>query len=136
LEDPAGYRDAIRNEMRGEILQTRIGLSRELAMSRHEDYAEMEAAFSEMARVNPALVQHMMHHQNPAEFAYQVAASVRKQPSPEVLKQQEAERVREAVNAQIQEILGKRTASAADLRATAQTAADIGSESLYDILKR
>lgn len=85
--DPARYRQMVAAEIRRELqqeaqgwtqqsaIQARIDVSEMLARKAHADYDEKLEAFSTMARDNPALIAEMQRSHDPAEFAYQKAAS-------------------------------------------------------------
>ena len=55
------------------LLQERINMSTELMKDKHDDYADMEAVFLDMAKKNPELISEMVKSPNPAKFAYNKA---------------------------------------------------------------
>lgn len=73
LEDQEGAFRHTEGAIENRILQERINLSRELMLDKHEDYAEMETVFVDLARQNPHLVNEMNNSSNPAKFAYNKA---------------------------------------------------------------
>ena len=59
------------------------GLSRDMMMAQHADYAEKEAAFLRLAEANPQLVNEMLQSDNPARFAYDHSAECSSDSTPD-----------------------------------------------------
>ncbi len=57
--------------------QRHVRMSVHMARTTHPDYDDMETAFIEVARRNPALIQQMYAHDHPGEFAYEVGRQAR-----------------------------------------------------------
>lgn len=57
---------------RAELIATQkvVNLSRAMVKKQHEDYDAMETVFANAAKQDPSLVNQMIAHENPAEFAY------------------------------------------------------------------
>lgn len=77
FEDPDGVLGSLRQEVQGQILQTRIELSQDLMREKHEDYDELESEFYDLAKANPFLLQDPAFTKNPAKYAYETAKKAR-----------------------------------------------------------
>lgn len=66
--------DSVKSEMTATMNQKLINLSAAQCASRHDDYAEKEQKFIQMANENPTLVTEMMNQADPAEWAYNMAS--------------------------------------------------------------
>jgi len=74
FEDPEGYKEHLRNEIRAEYRKDMISKSRQKILSeKGEDYLAKEKVFMELAEENPNLVQKMNESWDPAQFAYDQA---------------------------------------------------------------
>lgn len=70
LQDPEGYTRHIEMQMQSQRAMTRRELSEAMMLEAKPDAAEVFQEFAEIARSNPALIQHMDQQINPAKFAY------------------------------------------------------------------
>jgi hypothetical protein len=73
LEDPDGFSEAISSRIEKAAIETRINLSREMMIDRHDDYEEKEQIFIEYAKEHPELQQQALKSSNPAKFVYEEA---------------------------------------------------------------
>lgn len=71
FEDPEGYQKHVEQSIQKARIEDRISLSREIFASMKEDYEEAEAAFIDMAKQFPQLVDEMLAAPVPAKFAYE-----------------------------------------------------------------
>lgn len=78
FENQEAFVEHMRGEMQAELAKSRIETSQEIMRSIHQDYDAKEAAFIEMARENPLLIQEMNQSRNPAKFAYDTAVKAEK----------------------------------------------------------
>lgn len=60
--------------LREEVIKSKIDISESFAREKYDDFDEKLAAFTDLARANPSLVQQMRASANPATFAYKAAA--------------------------------------------------------------
>ena len=73
-EDPEGYKEHLRNEIRAEYRKDMINKSRQKILSeKGDDYLAKEKVFMDMAKENPNLVNQMNESWDPAQFAYDAA---------------------------------------------------------------
>ena len=77
FEDQEGAFNHLASSFEQRLNAQMVGLSRDMMMSSHDDYAELESEFVAMAQQNPALTQEMLSHPNPARFAYETARKAR-----------------------------------------------------------
>ena len=70
-DDPEAALAKQKQEMRQEVLNTRLATAEIIARQRHPDFDEKIAVFSEVLQQNPALHQNWLSAPDPAEFAYQ-----------------------------------------------------------------
>lgn len=68
--EPAAAARALEQQFAVRDYQTRVYMSERMLRREHEDYDEVARVFAEAASQNPALVQEVMAHPFPAEFAY------------------------------------------------------------------
>ena len=73
IDDPEGYAKALEQRNANSQFAMRVTLSQELMREKHADYDEKEAAFAELMKENPALVQGLHNSSNPAKYAYDLA---------------------------------------------------------------
>jgi len=73
IDDPDGFSDSLEQNLDNKLLKQKIDMSRVMSMKAHEDYEQMEAAFIDIAKENPTLVQQMNQSAHPAEFVYETA---------------------------------------------------------------
>lgn len=71
FEDPEGYQKQVEQSIQKARIEDRISLSREIFASMKDDYEEAEAAFIDMAKQFPQLVDEMLAAPVPAKFAYE-----------------------------------------------------------------
>lgn len=71
FEDPEGYQKHVEQSIQKARIEDRIALSREIFASMKDDYEEAEAAFIDMAKQFPQLVDEMLSAPVPAKFAYE-----------------------------------------------------------------
>lgn len=75
-ENPEGFVDSVREELRGEFQQTLtnslLAFSMQSASYRHTDYDAMRDSFKEAAEQNPALVDQALKASDPGEYIYSV----------------------------------------------------------------
>lgn len=69
--DPEGYERWQENQRVQERFHDRVVMSQELMRSQHSDYDDVEAAFLEAMKQNPALQVQLAQHPMPAKFAYE-----------------------------------------------------------------
>lgn len=72
-ENPSEYVEQMRQEFAQQVHLVRIESMQAAARSRHADYDEKEAVFTEMTKQNPYLIAQLQQAQDPAEFAYKAA---------------------------------------------------------------
>jgi hypothetical protein len=84
-EDPEGYdrwlvaqatnqaTEAAREAAQQHYVVQRIQTSAEEAKAKYPDYLDKKSVFEQMAQVNPMLLEEMVRHPNPAQYAYDVA---------------------------------------------------------------
>ena len=72
-QDPA----SIMHYVDQRLAQDRVSMSRGMAATMYDDYAEMEELFIEEAERNPALVYELNNADNPAVFAYRTAKALK-----------------------------------------------------------
>lgn len=70
FDDPKGFEDRIRQDMRQEMSQYRTEMSRNMMLQMHEDYEEAELKFFDIAKENPFLRQQAAMSDHPAKFVY------------------------------------------------------------------
>lgn len=73
LEDPDAFSEAISSKIEQVAIRTRIDLSREMMIDKHQDYEEKEQIFIEMAKDHPELQSEALKSSNPAKFVYEEA---------------------------------------------------------------
>lgn len=73
LEDPDAFSEAISSKIEQVAIRTRIDLSREMMIDKHQDYEEKEQIFIEMAKDRPELQSEALKSSNPAKFVYEEA---------------------------------------------------------------
>lgn len=112
FEDPDGAFSHMQQQFQQELATQRIAMSRDNMQMLKPDYDDMEQVFIKMAEDNPALVEQMRSHPNPARFAYEQAtkhreyqqmqdvdsykAKLREEVKAELLKEMEADKAKEA----------------------------------------
>jgi hypothetical protein len=80
-EDPEGYDRWLIAQATSQASQAadqrfvvqRIQTSAEEAKAKYPDYLDKKSVFEQMAQVNPMLLEEMVRHPNPAQYAYDVA---------------------------------------------------------------
>lgn len=128
---------AIQQYVDAQLASTRIGMSRALVASAHEDYEQMEEIFVQAAQANPVLRDEMLRADNPALYAYQTAKTLK------VMKEAHSgdleKRLRAEIEAKLRaELTSKATPSVPpDLSNTRSAPAEEGTpdDSLESILK-
>lgn len=116
LDDQEAFVNQLTSQMQSQRLMDRIEISQEFMRMQHDDYAEAELKFAEMAAGNPALVEEMKAHAFPAKFAYETAKKAEKLAQMENVDEWEAKKTAEIearVKAQLEaEIKAKAEATA------------------------
>ncbi len=72
FEDPEAHLAAVRNEVKTEIVRSRLDTTEAIARSRYPDFNEKIAIFTEVLEQTPGLAQQWLSQPDPAEFAYNV----------------------------------------------------------------
>lgn len=146
FEDPDGAFNHVQTQLQQELVNERIKMSRDFMQMLKPDYDEMEQAFIAMVEDNPALIEQMRQHPNPARFAYEQAAKhreyqqmqdvdsykakLREEVKAELLKEMQDEQAKEAQKSEAV------TPSLAKTRSSGGQTEPVGDESLEDILGR
>jgi hypothetical protein len=143
-EDPEGYDQwligqatkAAEQQAVHAYQQQRIYSSAVRARSKYEDYDQAHQVFGEMVQRNPALYDHMIQNDDPAEFAYRTAKTeldIRQHGSLDALVQA---RVQAAIAAQAPAPVAPIPDTLADAQSSRGTTAALTVPSLNDILRR
>lgn len=78
IEDPEGYEAALTARIEQNFTARRLQDSEARAKQAHEDFDEKFALFNRAAALEPAMVDDVLAHPDPAERAYQLALEVEK----------------------------------------------------------
>jgi hypothetical protein len=92
--DPEGFNQHVENIVQSRVgsverrlqemaLQQKIAMSETAAKSRHQDYDDVVAVFTEAAKQHPQLAVEMIQQPDPASFAYQVGSRLRAMSEPQ-----------------------------------------------------
>ena len=71
-DDPEAGLNALRQEIQGVAINTRLNTAEMIARSKHEDFEEKLQVFSEIIKQAPALWQQALASPDPAEFAFRM----------------------------------------------------------------
>lgn len=134
FDDQEGFVAAIRNEVKTSTLQAKIEISQDMMRSQHDDYAERETQFIEMAQNNPQLIADMQNAANPARFVYDSVIKSEKLAQMENVEDYEAKvraEIEEKVRAEIKAETDAKAAKTAGIKpslATVNGAGPVGSD--------
>lgn len=146
FEDPEGYQKQVEQSIQKARIEDRISLSREIFASMKDDYEEAEAAFVDLAKQHPQLVDEMLASPVPAKFAYEqgkkaLAFNEMKAFDPDAYKAKLREELRAEVMQELQSQQTQKQAKAANLTPSlaaiqTQTVKDDPEPTLEDLLGR
>ena len=109
FEDADGAFKYTEEQINQRIQGVQMSLSVEMMRTVKEDYDEMETAFIELAKDNPALVQEMNKSPNPARFAYETAKKHQQWQEVQNVDTYKA-KLREEMRAELEKELGEKQA--------------------------
>lgn len=67
----------MQQQMHLQVFETKVAMSERLMRQQHQDYDEVSKVFAAKAQEDPRLLQQLMAHPFPAEFAYQAGQQMR-----------------------------------------------------------
>ena len=74
---PEQAAQALQQQMELKVFETRVAMSERLVKQEHADYDEVSSLFAERAKQDPRLIDELMKHPFPAEFAYSVGQQIK-----------------------------------------------------------
>ena len=103
----------LKQELRTELMQTKLQISEDFARQRHPDYTEKIPIFGELLKTTPGLYQQWMASSDMAEFAYKIAKhhqDVEQLGGLDNLLKKKEEEISASVRKEIEEELAKKEA--------------------------
>lgn len=74
---PEQAAQALQTQFQQQVFETRVAMSERMMKQQHADYDDVSNLFAERAKSDPRLLQQLIAHPFPAEFAYQVGQQIK-----------------------------------------------------------